>query len=79
MTSLLISTSVQALLAARMELLATRDPQLAQTVITLIAELTERYSVGHFLDEELRLIGETATLAGDLLNLSTYDTEGEFE
>ena len=72
----LISTAVQGLLAARAELTVDPDLQLAHTVLILVAELTERYSVDHFTDEELALIRETAVLAGDLL--TTYDT-GEFE
>ena len=46
-------------------------------MLILVAELTERYTVDYFTDEELALIGETAVLAGDLL--TTYETEGEFE
>ena len=76
-SSTMISTAIQGLLAARAELSVDPDRQLAHTVLILVAELTERYSVDYFTDEELALIGETAVLAGDLL--TTYDTEGEFE
>ena len=75
-SSMLISTAVQGLLAARTELTVDPDLQLAHTVLILVAELTERFSVAHFTDEELELIKETAVLAGELL--TTYDT-GEFE
>ena len=76
-SSTMISTAIQGLLAARAELSVDPDRQLAHTVLILVAELTERYSVDYFTNEELALIGETAVLAGDLL--TTYDIEGEFE
>ena len=76
-SSMLISSAISGLLAARAELTVDPDLQLAHTVLILVAELIERYSMDHFAEEELELIREAADLASDLL--TTYETEGEFE
>ena len=77
MSDMLISTAIEGLLKARIELIVNSDPQLACSTLTLIDEMTGRYSPSYFQNEELNLILELVDVADHVL--TTHEEENSNE